>query len=414
MISHPSGPNRLPACYLDNPLIDACGPLLSDTQVMQKLLHLPALPDQVQGMPASLRDHHLMDAARLHLPTPEGLRLAQSVSLMIRQGYVHRRPSDPSTWRRLYEPNSISSVNEAVQLAGTLVGLSGVGKTRAVERALSLFPQVVTHSTFPGIVGDLRQLLWLKVDVPPSGKLPDLVQSLAIATNEALNEDRCSELLAGRRRSGTALAFEWLQKISCNFLGILVLDEVQNLFKIQTKAARQSATRLGAERPALRIIDDEMLKLILTLSNRSKIPTLLCATPDGFQALSTRMSTARRLVTGGHHEMLHYASADDPFFSRTLLPKLWNYQWLDRQVPIGDELRKTFHELSGGVLGIGIALWIHAQRRAISRRALEMSVADLKHAAEHALAPLGPAVRALLSGDPRAQLRYEDLLPTSY
>lgn len=404
----------LPAGYEGNLLIEACGPILDRAQILQKLLYLPPLPTESQDVPQFMLEHHLMSLLRMHIPTPEGIRLVQSIDLMLRQGYVHRRPTDAPTWRRMYEPDLSDLEHAAVQLGGTLGGLSGVGKTTAIERALSLFPQVVTHSKFPGLMNEVRQLVWLKVDVPPSGRLLDLVKSLVAATDKALGQDRCAGLLSGRERSGSALAFEWLGRVSCNFPGILVLDEVQNLFKIETKAVRGAARRQSAERPPLRIVDDEALKTILVLSNRSKIPTLLCATPDGMNALSTRLSTAQRLMTAGHHEMPRYTSADDPFFSQTLLPKLWSYQWLARRMPLREHLRQRLHELSGGVLRICLALWIHAQRRAIARCSDEMSLADLEHAAEHALAPVRPAVRALLSNDPRAQLQYEDLLPPSF
>ena len=346
------------ASYADNALIDACGPTLSPVEIGKRVIHLPAVPANVATMPRHLLDHLIAEVRRMHIPTGAGISLASCIGLMIRQGYVHRNPAHSATWRRIY---------------------SQIG------------PQAV--------------------DVPASGKTTDLVESLARATDDALGANFTNDLFGGRKLQGATLAHRWLQKISCNFPGLLVLDEIQNLFKIEQKAVRQSASRrTGAQRPALRIADDEALKLLLTLSNHSKIPMLFCSTPDGLNALTTRWSTAQRMTTGGMHRIPHAETADDDFFRKMLFPQLCRYQVLPKKLPASDELRQLLFELSGGILRICMSLWVHAHIRAIERGAEGLAFEHFHHAAANSLAPLQPAVRALLSNDPRAQQLYEDMI----
>jgi hypothetical protein len=56
-------------------------------------------------------------------------------------------------------------------------------------------------------------------------------------------------------------------------------------------------------------------------------------------------------------------------------------------------------------------LWIAAHRVAFERKEDSLSLDDFKKAAATYLAPVAPAVAALLSKDPLRMRRYEDLMP---
>jgi len=402
-----------PAIYRDNVLIDPCGPPLSRIDIAKKLVYLPPLPGDAVSAPAHVRKHELGAIRRIHIPSASGITLAESIEFMTCQGYVHRKPTDAKTWARLYGLGEQGPDHSPIQLAASVVGLSGAGKSVAVEKALRLRPQVVTHGQFPGLIGPVRQLLWLKIDVPGSGRIADLVESLTRATDQVLGTEYTKELYSGRQRSPATLAHEWIQKVSCHFLGLLVLDEVQNLFKIERKNVRQVLSKRGAERPALRIVDDQALKFLLTLTNATRWPMLVCGTPDGMEAFHTRMSTSQRLVTGGFHRIVHAETADDEFFRKRLFPKLCDYQWFPERLPPTDQLRELVHELSGGIPRICMLLWEHAHKRALDRNANCLSPDDFRYVSAHSLAPLQPSIQALLSGDPRRQAQYEDLLPNA-
>ena len=395
----------------ENILMRGCSAPLDPLEIAKRLLYLPPTPEASGAVDRELVEDLVADIFRMHIPTPASIELAQTIRFMLVQGYVHRDPAKPATWRRIYSSIGEHAACSSIQLGAVVTGVSGAGKSTAIERALQLFPQVVRHTSMPGLAAPNPQLLWLKVDIPSSGKIRDLVGSLARATDEALGTSCERELFSDRRQSGTELAHRWLKKVSCNFLGVLVLDEVQNLFKIQTKAVRTAkSSRSTSGPPALRIVDDEALKFLLTLSNSAKIPTLYCATPDGTAALSTRMSTAQRMLTAGFHTIPHALSADDDFFRKRLFPVLCRYQWFPRRLVPSDELRRLVFDLSGGVPRLTMMLWFHATRRVLQRRGDGLSLDDFVHASEHALAPLRPAVQALMSDDPRLMQQYEDLM----
>lgn len=402
--------NPVPFSHRDNILIAACGKPLEPVEIGKKLIYLPPQPGQPTDASRHHLEHFMADIFRMHIPTAAGIELAQTIGYMLIQGYVHRNPKDPATWRRIYSTVGSQAAFSPIQLGAMVTGVSGVGKSAAIERALQLYPQVVVHEQVPGLAKPSPQLLWLKVDVPASGKIIDLVENLTRETDRALGTAYTEDLFTGRRLTGAALAHRWLQKISCNFLGLLVLDELQNLFKIATKADRRSTSaRQSGQRPELRIVDDEVLKFLLTLSNFAKIPTLYCSTPDGMAALNTRMSTAQRMLTAGFHTISHAQSAEDDFFRKRLFPILCQYQWLPEKLPASDELRRLLFDLSAGVPRMTLMAWFHANRRAIQRNGSGLSFEDFQHVGMHAMGPLRPAVMALHSQDPRRLQLYEDL-----
>lgn len=411
----PGTTTNFPATHRDNILIDACGPPMEPAEIGKRLIYLPPRPNATAHSSDFSLEHQAADVFRMHIPTAAGIELAQTIGFMLTQGYIHRNPSDPSTWGRIYSAIGAQAAASPIQLGAMVTGISGAGKSTAIERALQLYPQVVTHERMAGLAKPSPQLLWLKVDVPESGRIIDLVDNLVRATDEALGTSHAKDLLSGRRYAGSALAREWRQRISCNFLGLLVLDEIQNLFKIETKAKREGVAKdRSGRRPELRIVDDEALKFLLTLSNSSKIPTLYCSTPDGMTALNTRMSTAQRMLSGGFHTFTHAESADEDFFRKRLFPTLCQYQWLPDKLAASDELRRLLFDLSAGVPRLAVMAWFHASRRAIQRKASGLSFDDFRHVREHALGPLRPAVAALLSNDPRQLQRYEDLLSATH
>lgn len=414
MKASPSNESALAAhgSYRSNPLIDACGPILSNDELVERLFYSPPVPGKAeQALPAHVIEHELYAIRRLHVPSPAGIALAKTVDILTRQGYVARDPRTATTWERLYNGSSMATGHDGVQLAAAVVGTSGAGKSTALIRALRLKPQVVVHERFPNLVGPVRQLLWLKIDVPGSGRIRDLVESFAAGGDDALGTDYLRDLQKGRRRSPESLAREWMQRMGCHFPGLLVLDEIQNLFKIERKE-RRAANGDGQSRLLLRVVDDEALKMLLTLINACKFPVIVCGTPDGIDAFGTRMSTSQRLVTGGFHRMPHASSPCDGYFRDNLLPWLFKYQWLPGQLSLDDKVAKVMHQLSAGLPRLCASLLIHAQRLALDARSETLSLAHLYAAAAGPMATTQPAVRALLSQDPARMALFEDLLPT--
>ncbi|AMO93196.1 AAA domain protein [Collimonas fungivorans] len=396
--------------YKGNILVQGLGPILSREEALIALLHLPPFPGDMKGVPVQIRLHYLMSLRDLHIPFLETAQLQTTMDLMTRQGYRYRDPMFAETWRMMGGEVGTRKPIRAPASAAVVVGYSGTGKTEAVLRGLNTNPQqVIFHENFPHMTRGLSQVVWLSTDVPASGRTADLASNLMMAWDHVVRGERFAHSLAKNRRNGAQMLDEWCQVASSHFLGILHLDEVQNFFKIQSLERRRKQKENDTG-PELSIVEDACLKGILNLTNNWQIPLVLSGTPDGVGALTKRMSTTQRLVTAGYHPLTYFVDAKDPRFCEVFFPKLCKYQYVTKKLPVSDKFGEKIIELTGGIPRIMIALWIAAHRVAFERSTDDLIVEDFIKASDTYLAPVGPAVAALRSNDPKRMARYEDVM----
>jgi len=398
--------------YIGNPLIEACGPILSEEEITRKMLFLPEPPKNINVTPPHIRSEQLMIVDDLYIPNYEAIKLGMNIAKHLRRSYVGRNPSNPEVMANLYGTKIYNTTNSHSPLNTIVVGKSGTGKSASCQHALSIYPQVLEHSNFPNMASKVRQLVWLKVDVPASGRLLDLSRALMSATEAALKEQRF-KYKTGNSQKASDNWLNWLQVAKTHFLGILVLDEVQNLFKLTPRAKRLKSNKQH-NAFELRLSDDEALKTILTLSNSSQMAVVLVGTEDGVAALDKRFSIVQRTAHGGLFRFDPTPTADDQFYKDYQFPKLLNYLWADEKLKSPDEIRVLLHELSAGIPRIRASLWIHAHECMWERHGRSLEKQDFVKALQTRLSQLIPAIDALRSGDPLKMGLYEDMLPNNF
>lgn len=396
--------------YTDNLLIQSLSPTPTPKEVLRRLTYLPPVPRDVAGIPRHERLHHLMQIRDLHLPSAIECQLLQSIDLMTKQGYSYRDPRQALTWTAISGEATAAGIRLPKALSAAVEGLSGVGKTEACLRSLhALGPQVVVHDSFPKLVGGLTQVVWLSVEVPPSGRASDLARALMYAWHIATGGSRFDSALSKDRLDGMKALDEWRQVATSHFLGILHLDEIQNLFKIRSLKERKGRAQARLE---LSIVEDQVLRWFLNLTNTGQIPVIVSGTPDGIGALTKRLSTAQRINTAGYHRLDRFTDPTEGSFRKIFLPVLGQYQYVATPLRLDDALAKLIIDLSAGIPRIIIALWIGAHRVAFDRHDDDLRHADFIKAASTWLAPLQHAVKAIQEGNAVAMSRYEDLVQT--
>lgn len=412
--------------YGDNMLMKPLGDLLSRTQILEQLTKEPPLPPpDVAKLPFHARLHLLQQVRDLYIAPPQACQLRESIDLGVRRSYLARPPTDPATWKVIGE--CASAFNPAP--AGNtifLTGHSGSGKTQLALRSLHLYPsQLYVHESFPGLVGSNYQKVWQSTAVPPTGRLVDLAQSLMENWDEVLVRElgskhrRFASTLSKRIREAMPMVNEWKQVAKAHFLGVLHLDEVQNFFKLPSLQQRRAQRIRGKKSVAsadgleLSIAEDACLKYILDLANSGPFALLLSGTLDGVAALTRRFSNAQRFVSSGYH-CLDLLEPDSPT-SRMFIQRLTQYQYVRDPLPYSSELEQRINAYTAGVRRLIIALWICAHRvafeRGEERNEDNLLLSDLDYAAATYLAPVKPAVQALLSRNPERLREYEDLIP---
>jgi len=134
--------------YIGNPLIEALPPILSTKEAMKRLAHYPDYDESMRKWSDEQRYHQLEDIVRFFTPLNIHIDLERRISRVIRTGYIERNPMKMSFWQEngkranKVKKDSISQYGDEDDFHSTsafgfnIVGISGIGKSLAVERVL--------------------------------------------------------------------------------------------------------------------------------------------------------------------------------------------------------------------------------------------------------------------------------------
>lgn len=396
--------------YEQNVLVNRLRPLMSREKTIGTLTYLPPIPKNVRSIPRYERLHYLLALQELHIPSETEARMSDTVDLLLRGNYRTLDPQLPETWAFISEEKAGRRPRPPA-MSAVVTGLPGTGKSSSAQHILTSIEQTIEHAKFPMSSKPFKQLVWLSCEVPASGRAKDFAARLMYETDRALGTDRFSETLSRGTSKGHDMLEMWRKAARSNFLGLLHLDEIQNLFKIPSLAQRRMKKSADEDPPKLAIVEDECLRALLGFMN-SGIPLLVSGTPDGFNALNSRLSTSQRIMFGGRHLFTAYRNIKDEFYV-DLLSTLLDYQFVAKPIKYSEAFAELILELTGGFVRIIIALWFLAHRVAFDRHKDgddDLLVEDFKRAADIFLAPLKPALDAARSNSPTKMRNFSDLV----
>ena len=379
--------------YSGNPLIEAMPPILTEAQAAQGLAAFPPLPNDERGMPKEVRLHCLNRLAHLVQPFPIYLDLENAVSSILRSGYVGRNPLDVGTWRHLHSLSLRQGPTPQFNSTAStfsLVGLSGIGKTTALDAVLRLYPQVITHHRYRDQDFIHTQIVWLKLECPFDGSLSGLCHTFFRAVDEATGEERYTKRYRGK--GGIQELIQRMEQVaSTYFIGALFIDELQHLRTAKT----------GGK--------DNMLNFFINLINSIGIPVVFVGTNSMLELFVHVLRNARRASGFGIYDFKQPTEEDASW--ELLLKAVWGYQWVKTVAPLTPELKAALYDLTQGITDFLTKLMILGQRYAIQSDREVLDVDVFRHVANTKMKLLQPALDALRTHDPAKMRRFEDLLP---
>ncbi|WP_410512446.1 ATP-binding protein [Paenibacillus sp. BR2-3] len=371
--------------YRNNPLLEALPPIWDDKTVVNKLASKPIFHASERDLPIHLRLHCIQRISRdFFRPLTRHLELQQSISRLIRDGYVGRNPLTPNYAFRArkdaYElimqgKTSGYPVNTPTSAGFALVGISGIGKSSSLLRILQMYPQVILHRKYQG--QDMPapfQIVWLKMDCPHDGSIRGLCLNFLLAVDSLVGTRYYKK---NSTRNPDELLPIMAQAAAVHCLGVLVIDEIQNLQEAKDDRAAQ------------------MLNFFVQLVNTIGLPVILVGTYKALPALNGEFRNARR-NSGQGDATWHHFKKDDEW--EWLLQGLWKYQWTDIQVALNQEFIDVMYDESQGISDIAIKLFMLTQWRALDKGIKQITPELIRSVAKDRLTLIRPALEALRSG----------------
>lgn len=161
----------------------------------------------------------------------------------------------------------------------SVIGWSGLGKSHAINRLLSLYPQALRHPRTAFTLGFI-QVVWLKVDCPPKPLPNELCSSVLQALDEAIGTSYAEKMQS--RMPLERAASLTVKALKAHYVGLLVIDEIQNI-------VNQPNSEL-------------FFNFIVYLSAKVKTSLLFVGTPKINEFIKKDLRLARRLSSMEHFD----------------------------------------------------------------------------------------------------------------
>lgn len=386
--------------YQGNPLIEALPPIYLKHEIVKLMTVNPEYKEGERYLDATYRFHFMRRLFRYFQPLPVHFDIEGRISRTIRQGYISRNPITPRYAASLAQGAEairagtldILSDTDFTASGFTIIGMSGVGKTTAVKKVLSLYTQTILHTNYKDSPLFLTQLVWARLDCPFDGSLKGLCVSFFDYVDRVLGTDYAKKFSVYRMTVDQAMP-KMAQIARTHCLGLLVIDEIQHLH--QARGVGQAT----------------MLNFFVTLVNTVGVPVVLIGTTKAMSILQSEFRQARR--SSGHEGDLLWERMENDISWEVMLRSMWKYQWTQKRVELTEELKNVLYDESQGIIDIAVKLYVFAQAKAIGDGTEEVTVAAIREAAAVKLKSLKKYFDALRSGDVKKIAQYEDIRPIS-
>lgn len=390
--------------YNENPFIEALPPIFSEDNVLDRFMVTPRITNRDKQSESNIRYHILKRVRNFIQPLPIHFEVERRLSTLIRRGYLARNPLDKTFFERIrvlhdlreeeLEPKYIQDRLDYIRSTAdslSIIGISGIGKTTAIERLLLMYPQVIKHETYKEQSFNRTQLVWLKIDCPYDGSLSTLCKSFFKAIDDLLGT-RYLEKYGYLNRVTSTMLLHMTSLASMYGIGVLVIDEIQHLLHSKND-------------------QEEMLNFFVTLSNTVGIPTVLIGTSKAQKLFKGNFRQARRAASDGAiiWDRMAENSEEWDFFFETL----WKLQCLKNYSKLTDEIKSTFYYEFQGITAIAVNLFILAQERVLFDENNEDEIITppvLKKTAKEDMQTIQPMMNAIRTNNLTDMMKYEDIM----
>ena len=301
----------------NNPLIEALPPMLAGKELIHALACVPPYRESDRELSAGKRLQLLSFLYDFYQPLPMTLDLYCEVYNALQHCYgQYTSAKEASALQLGYAAMQGKALAASVGGGNSfsVIGVSGLGKSTALQRVLSLFPQIIEHRHYHGKQFFCHQVLYLVVQTPHDASIKALILDIYLQLDSLLGTSYQRDALS-KRLSVDVLVSQLNQIVRINHIGLLVIDELQNI------AYRKGDGGI------------RFLNFLVHLINGTGVSVCMVGTPRVLQVLQQEFRSARR-TTGLIYDRLE----NNTEFS-LLLRGLWHYQYTRQNTALTPELQ---------------------------------------------------------------------------
>lgn len=310
----------------------------SGNELISALSIIPEYDKTICQQNQAVRLMALSDLYQIYIPSQMSLEIYSKLYLALLRS-MQKKGSQMAIKQRYENYKAMQQQSYSGILGGsdsfTIIGTSGIGKSSAISRSISLITEnriIETDKPYTKIIPCLI------VQCPFDSSVKGLLLEILRKVDEELGTDHYIHAIKSRA-STTDMLIGAVSSIALNNIGMLVVDEIQNVVN-----SKNGKSLIGA---------------LTQLINNSGISICMVGTPESTVFFEQAMQLARRSV-GLQYTTMKY----DEYF-QSFCKIIFKYQFLKNQTEITAAITEWLYEHSAGVVSVVVSLIHDAQEIAI-------------------------------------------------
>ena len=310
----------------------------SGNELISALSIIPEYDETICQQNQAVRLMALSDLYQIYIPSQMSIEIYNKLYLALLRS-MQKKGSQMAIKQRYENYKAIQQQSYSGILGGsdsfTIIGTSGIGKSSAISRAISL----ITEKRIIEVDKPYTKIIpCLIVQCPFDSSVKGLLLEILRKVDEELGTDHYIHAVKSRA-STTDMLIGAVSSIALNNIGMLVVDEIQNVVN-----SKNGKSLIGA---------------LTQLINNSGISICMVGTPESTVFFEQAMQLARRSV-GLQYTTMKY----DEYF-QSFCKVIFKYQFLKNHTEITAAITEWLYEHSAGVVSVVVSLIHDAQEIAI-------------------------------------------------
>lgn len=321
---------------------------------------LPPYDENIRSQNKAVRLIALSDLYRIYIPSPMTTEIYSKLYLALLRS-LQKKMTKTAVIQQNQNYKAIQQQEYTGIMGGsdsfTIVGNSGIGKSSAISRSLSLLQAngiIETEKPYTKIIP------CVVVQCPFDSSVKGLLLEILRKVDEVLGSDYYKNAL--KIRVTTDMLIGSVSQVAINHIGLLVVDEIQNV--VNSKHGKS------------------LVGMLTQLINNSGISICMVGVPSCVSFFQEAMQLARRSLG------LQYTSLPYDRYFYDFCCTLFSYQYTKQKAEISDAIIEWLYEHSGGIVSVVVSLIHDAQEIAILNGKEILNIDTLNEAYKKRLAML--------------------------
>ncbi len=332
----------------------------SGSELLTSLEVLPEYDDMIRDADTSMRLMALSDLYRIYVPSQMSLEIYSKMYLALLRS-LQKKGTKLAVQQKNQNHKAIIQQEYSGIMGGsdsfTIIGASGIGKSSAISRAITL----ITENRVIEVGNPYTRIIpCICVQCPFDSSVKGLLLEILRKVDEIIESKYYQNAL--RARTTTDMLIGSVSQVALNHIGLLVVDEIQNVCN-----SKNGKSLVG---------------MLTQLINNSGISICMVGTPESAVFFEQAMQLARRSL-GLRYDVMDYG-ADFGTFCKIV----FSYQYVKQRTEITESIMEWLYEHTSGNISVVVSLIHDAQEIAILNGKEVLNLESLNEAYQKRLSML--------------------------